>query len=333
MSLARIAVQANAASGTKRAARGRSALHPVGLGNQAMFRLPARQAPNLTVDWPCLGDEYASDPAAEGSRTSFAPLSPSAGGAEAEAIRQATIENGGAAAITPSASAAALDKVHIREDASADRSARLLRADAVAVGNQILFRHDRYAPSTERGRALIAHEVAHVVHQSQTGRPRPQRLVAGDVLSVQFTQAMAEAMSDDELSQQMQLLRVHLQSEPDDAGAQENLAVLENLAYIRQGTAHEAAPSAAAPQQATQPAAAGPGVAPGPPSKTAGGALTTGEKVLIGVLIGAAIVGGIALIALSGGTAAPAVIVGLEAAGDVAVSTELAQVQQSSAKR
>jgi hypothetical protein len=46
--------------------------------------------------------------------------------------------------------------------------------------------------------------------------------------------------------------------------------------------------------------------------------------VIIGVLIGAAIVGGIALILLSGGTAAPAVIVGLEAAGDVAAGTELA---------
>jgi hypothetical protein len=49
-------------------------------------------------------------------------------------------------------------------------------------------------------------------------------------------------------------------------------------------------------------------------------------KVLIGVLIGAAVVGGIAAIVLSGGTAAPAIIVGLEAAGDVAVGTELVDV-------
>ena len=52
----------------------------------------------------------------------------------------------------------------------------------------------------------------------------------------------------------------------------------------------------------------------------------TGGKVLIGFLIGAAVVGGIAAIVLSGGTAAPAIIVGLEAAGDVAVGTELVDV-------
>lgn len=54
------------------------------------------------------------------------------------------------------------------------------------------------------------------------------------------------------------------------------------------------------------------------------GGLTTGEKVVIGVLIGAAVVGGIALIVLSGGTTAPAVIAGISVAGDLAVGTEVA---------
>ena len=52
----------------------------------------------------------------------------------------------------------------------------------------------------------------------------------------------------------------------------------------------------------------------------------TGAKVLIGVLIGAAVVGGVAAIVLSGGTAVPALIVALEAAGDVVVGTELVDV-------
>jgi hypothetical protein len=52
----------------------------------------------------------------------------------------------------------------------------------------------------------------------------------------------------------------------------------------------------------------------------------TGGKVLIGFLIGAAVVGGVTAIVLSGGTAAPAIIVALEAAGDVAVGTELVDV-------
>ena len=59
-------------------------------------------------------------------------------------------------------------------------------------------------------------------------------------------------------------------------------------------------------------------------SRTSG---ATGAKVLIGVLIGAAVVGGAAAIILSAGAAAvPAIVVGLEAAGDVVVGTELVDV-------
>ena len=49
-------------------------------------------------------------------------------------------------------------------------------------------------------------------------------------------------------------------------------------------------------------------------------------KVLLGVLIGAAVVGGVAAVVLSGGAATPAIIVALEAAGDVVVGTELVDV-------
>jgi hypothetical protein len=52
----------------------------------------------------------------------------------------------------------------------------------------------------------------------------------------------------------------------------------------------------------------------------------TGAKFLMGVLIGAAVGGGVAAIVLSGGAAVPAIIVALEAAGDVVVGTELVDV-------
>ena len=52
----------------------------------------------------------------------------------------------------------------------------------------------------------------------------------------------------------------------------------------------------------------------------------TRAKFLIGVLIGAAVGGGVAAIVLSGGAAVPAIIVALEAAGDVVVGTELVDV-------
>jgi hypothetical protein len=169
--------------------------------------------------------------------------------ATAKAIRQATVESRAATPPTPADFIAVLGQVRMHHDASADRSTRLLGAEAVTFGGEILFRSDRYEPQTERGHALIAHELTHVAHQCQTGCFRPQRLVSGDVLSVQLTRAMAEAMTDDELSQQMNILRRHLQEKPDDAGAAQNLSVLESVAYDRQGTARQApgpqAPAAA----------------------------------------------------------------------------------------
>jgi len=53
--------------------------------------------------------------------------------------------------------------------------------------------------------------------------------------------------------------------------------------------------------------------------------------VFLGVLIGAAVVGGVAAIVLSAGAAAmPGIIVALEAAGDVVVGTELVDVSMGS---
>ena len=67
-----------------------------------------------------------------------------------------------------------------------------------------------------------------------------------------------------------------------------------------------------------------------PSTPTVSGEVATpeapGGKFFLGVLIGAAVVGGVAAIVLSGGTAVPAIIVALEAAGDVTVGTELVDV-------
>ena len=144
----------------------------------------------------------------------------------------------------------------MRVDERADRSARLLGAEAVTIGEEVLFRSDRYAPDTDAGRTLIAHELSHVEYQGRVGSVFPQRSVAGNILSVQFTEEMAKAMTDEELGQQMQILRAHLQVHPDDRGPAENLAVLEQVAYGRQGTGAPAPPVASpGPSPITVPAA------------------------------------------------------------------------------
>ena len=59
-----------------------------------------------------------------------------------------------------------LSSVRIHDDATAARSAEAADAHAYTAGEDIVFGPGRYAPETGEGRALLAHEVGHVV----TGR-------------------------------------------------------------------------------------------------------------------------------------------------------------------
>jgi hypothetical protein len=54
-------------------------------------------------------------------------------------------------------------RVHVGPEAA--RSARAVNALAYTVGERIVFDHGQYAPSTATGRALLAHELAHVIQQ------------------------------------------------------------------------------------------------------------------------------------------------------------------------
>ncbi|HEY0785664.1 MAG TPA: DUF4157 domain-containing protein [Acidobacteriaceae bacterium] len=54
-------------------------------------------------------------------------------------------------------------RVHHGEDAA--QSAAALHASAYTVGPSIVFARDRYAPHTEPGRSLLAHELVHVAQQ------------------------------------------------------------------------------------------------------------------------------------------------------------------------
>jgi hypothetical protein len=56
--------------------------------------------------------------------------------------------------------------VRIHRDAQAASSARAVDAHAYTVGRDIVFGRDQYAPETEFGRRLLAHELAHVVQRS-----------------------------------------------------------------------------------------------------------------------------------------------------------------------
>lgn len=55
--------------------------------------------------------------------------------------------------------------VRVHADARAGESATAMDAAAYAVGRDLVFGHDRFAPHTVAGRRLLAHELAHVVQQ------------------------------------------------------------------------------------------------------------------------------------------------------------------------
>src|SRR6185437_12506037 len=56
-----------------------------------------------------------------------------------------------------------LSGVRIHTDASAAESADAVNASAYAVGPHVVFSKGSYEPNSEKGRRLLAHELAHVV--------------------------------------------------------------------------------------------------------------------------------------------------------------------------
>jgi hypothetical protein len=93
-----------------------------------------------------------------------------------------------------------LSEVRLHTDERAAESARSVNAFAYTAGNHIVFGSGQYAPETRSGRALLAHELTHVLQQ--TGGAMPQRSVQrlGVLESIGVFLGLVEGnFSDDEL--------------------------------------------------------------------------------------------------------------------------------------
>lgn len=73
-------------------------------------------------------------------------------------------------------------RVRIHSDAAAARSAHEVNAHAYTVGQSVVFGAGRFAPSTQEGRRLIAHELTHVVQQSDSNGVTTLRRQGGGLL-------------------------------------------------------------------------------------------------------------------------------------------------------
>lgn len=83
--------------------------------------------------------------------------------------------------------------VRVHDDATADRAAAALGAQAFTVGNDVIFSAGRYSPTTPSGRWLLAHELTHVVQQSRATPGAQTVLGAGAAQEAEATHA-AEAL-------------------------------------------------------------------------------------------------------------------------------------------
>ncbi|MFJ5730381.1 eCIS core domain-containing protein [Streptomyces paradoxus] len=91
-----------------------------------------------------------------------------------------------------------LSRVRLHTGRDAGQLADLLGADAVAVGQDILFREGAYRPGTEEGRRLLAHELLHTVQNPHgLGALRAGRELGAVSLPQQAIEREAETTAQD----------------------------------------------------------------------------------------------------------------------------------------
>ena len=123
---------------------------------------------------PRFGHDFARVAARDGSAPAFPArlgLAPAEGPAEAEAVRMSAPGAGARRAGAPGPGAIDLGRVRVHTGPRAAASARAIDALAYTVGPDIVFGESAYAPDSEDGRRLIAHELAHVRQQQRGEAP------------------------------------------------------------------------------------------------------------------------------------------------------------------
>lgn len=93
-----------------------------------------------------------------------------------------------------------LSDVRVHADAQADSAAGAVNARAFTVGRDVFFAAGQYAPETEAGQQLMAHELTHVIQQGQGDFGRIQRAVrfTADFTNISLTAETGATISGTE---------------------------------------------------------------------------------------------------------------------------------------
>jgi hypothetical protein len=147
-------------------------------GRAAPRRAPVAPAPERAPAAPAVQRTPALDTAAvmhlqraAGNQSVVQML---AGDEEAESPVQSVVGSGRGSPLPADTRAGmeaafgtSFDNVRVHTDDQASRSAESVGAQAYTVGSDVVFRSGQYSPGTATGQRTIAHELAHVVQQSQ----------------------------------------------------------------------------------------------------------------------------------------------------------------------
>lgn len=89
-----------------------------------------------------------------------------------------------------------LTQVRVHTGPAADRAARSVAAAAFTIGSHITFAERRYAPESIAGRRLLAHEIAHVVHDGESRRLHRAALPLESTLTIRHAVLFGESHFD-----------------------------------------------------------------------------------------------------------------------------------------
>ena len=152
----------------------------------AYAKAPVKIQTTLTVNTP--GDVYEQEADRISGQVLASPAHPAVGGAPPHIQRFSGQSNGQMDAVPTSVNQALaspgrplepalrqdmeqrfghdFSRVRVHADTSAAESAQTLSARAYTVGGDIIFAQGQYVPGTSEGKRLLAHELTHVVQQS-----------------------------------------------------------------------------------------------------------------------------------------------------------------------